>query len=138
MKTTKMTCWLAGLLLTCLAHAAELPSAPEVLKETGVSGGLAVVVGTTDGKLEADLTRGGADKAAWVQVQAVAEFIGGVDKDGKPRTWNSPRIADQEPAAAGRMLVHGPACNGVSRDRLVAPPNTMHWLARFALREWFE
>jgi len=41
------------------ARAAELPPAAQVLKETGVSAGLAVVVGTTDGKLEASLTNGG-------------------------------------------------------------------------------
>jgi hypothetical protein len=41
------------------ARAAELPAAAEVLKETGVSAGLAVVVGTTDGALEADLANGG-------------------------------------------------------------------------------
>ena len=41
------------------ANAAELPKAAEVLKETGVSAGLAVVVGTTDGALEADLTNNG-------------------------------------------------------------------------------
>ena len=41
------------------AQAAELPSAAHVLKETGVSAGLAVVVGTTDGSLEAELTNGG-------------------------------------------------------------------------------
>gem|GEM_PF-1573908 len=96
-----------GLLFIGQARAGEWPAAAQVLKETGVSAGLAVVVGTTDGKLEADLTRGGADKAAWVREQTVAEFIGGLDRDGKPRTWNYQRIADQEPAAAGRMLVHG-------------------------------
>lgn len=57
MKPPKTACWLTALLLTSLAHAAELPSAAEVLEETGVSAGLAVVVGTTDGKLEADLAR---------------------------------------------------------------------------------
>ena len=100
-----------GLALT--AGAAELPPATQVLKESGVSAGLAVVVGTTDGKLEADLTRGGADKAAWVRMQTVAEILR-LEKDGKPfmingkpYTSNFQRIADQEPADAGRMLVHG-------------------------------
>jgi hypothetical protein len=41
------------------ANAADLPPAAQVLKETGVPAGLAVVVGTTDGRLEADLTDGG-------------------------------------------------------------------------------
>jgi len=50
---------LVALGLALRAHAAELPSSSEVLKETGVSAGLAVVVGTTDGKLEADLAANG-------------------------------------------------------------------------------
>jgi hypothetical protein len=41
------------------ARAAEWPAAAQVLQETGVSAGLAAVVGTTDGALEADLTNGG-------------------------------------------------------------------------------
>ena len=44
---------------TCSLGAAGFPSAVDVLKETGVSAGLAVVVGTTDGALEAELTNDG-------------------------------------------------------------------------------
>jgi outer membrane protein assembly factor BamB len=41
------------------ARAADWPAAAQVLDQTGVSAGLAVVVGATDGKLEAELTNGG-------------------------------------------------------------------------------
>ncbi len=47
------------LVLVGQARAADWPAAAQVLKETGVSAGLAVVVGTSDGALEADLTNGG-------------------------------------------------------------------------------
>jgi hypothetical protein len=40
-------------------QAAEMPAATQVLKETGIGAGLAVVVGTTDGALEAELTNDG-------------------------------------------------------------------------------
>jgi outer membrane protein assembly factor BamB len=41
------------------ATAADRPEAKRVLEEAGVRAGLAVVVGTTDGALEAELTNGG-------------------------------------------------------------------------------
>ena len=50
---------IAAIGLPSLARAADAPTAAQILKETGVSAGLAVVVGTTDGVLEADLTNGG-------------------------------------------------------------------------------
>jgi outer membrane protein assembly factor BamB len=49
----------SALALVGQARAAEWPAAAQVLKEAGVSAGLAVVVGTTDGVLEADLTNDG-------------------------------------------------------------------------------
>jgi outer membrane protein assembly factor BamB len=52
--------WVLGLLMTAAqAWAVNAPTAQQVFKETGVSAGLAVVVGTTDGALEADLTNDG-------------------------------------------------------------------------------
>jgi len=48
---------LVTLSLALAAGAAELPPAAQVLKETGVSAGLAVIVGTTDGALESELAR---------------------------------------------------------------------------------
>jgi len=42
-----------GLLPASGAYASELPTATNVLRETGVSAGLAVVVGTADETLEA-------------------------------------------------------------------------------------
>jgi hypothetical protein len=46
-------------ILLLSAPAADLPSATQVLEESGVSAGLAVVVGTSDGELEAAPTNGG-------------------------------------------------------------------------------
>ena len=62
MRTRKTPICILGLALAVLAlaaqvRAAELPPAAQVLKESGVSGGLAVVAGTTDGALEAELAR---------------------------------------------------------------------------------
>lgn len=48
-----------GLALVGQVRAAELPHAAQVLNQTGVSAGLAVVVGTIDGRLETELTNGG-------------------------------------------------------------------------------
>jgi outer membrane protein assembly factor BamB len=53
---------LTVLALLCPALGADLPLAAQVLKETGVSAGLAVVVGTTDGTLEADLALAGGGR----------------------------------------------------------------------------
>jgi len=47
--------WLVGLLAAGSAQAAEMSPAAQVLKDAGVAGGLAVVVATTDGALEAEL-----------------------------------------------------------------------------------
>jgi outer membrane protein assembly factor BamB len=51
----------AILVAVCAAHApaAPAPTAEQVVKEIGVTAGLAVHVGTTDGALEADLTNNG-------------------------------------------------------------------------------
>jgi outer membrane protein assembly factor BamB len=46
-------------LLVSTAGASPAPPADEIIRRTGVSAGLAVVVGTTDGALEAELTNGG-------------------------------------------------------------------------------
>jgi outer membrane protein assembly factor BamB len=51
--------WLVGFLSAGGAQAAEFPPAGDLLHQTGVRAGLAVVVGTTDGALEADLTNDG-------------------------------------------------------------------------------
>jgi outer membrane protein assembly factor BamB len=61
---------LAGLLLAGPARGGELPTAAKVLKESDVSAGLAVVVGTTDGQLEADLA---ADRRLLVQGLALSD-----------------------------------------------------------------
>ena len=74
------------------ARAAELPSAAQVLKETGVDAGLAVVVGTTDGVLEAALTRG---QGQWVSFE-----------DTQVDRWHN-RYVDQPPVEGGRLLVQG-------------------------------
>jgi outer membrane protein assembly factor BamB len=51
--------WGIGLLLAWPARAGDQPAAEQVVQATGVSAGLAVVVGTTDGALEAGLTNQG-------------------------------------------------------------------------------
>ncbi len=52
MKTTALLGLALALLIGWPAHAAEMPRAARVLEHTGVSSGLAVVVGTTDAKME--------------------------------------------------------------------------------------
>jgi outer membrane protein assembly factor BamB len=60
MRTLTALPWVAALLLASKAMAGDdMPSAAQVLKQTGVPAGLAVVVGTTDGVLEAALTNDG-------------------------------------------------------------------------------
>jgi len=68
----------AGLALMNDARAAELPSAAQVLKETGVSAGLAVHIGTTDGAWEVELTNGGN-----LVVQGLARSDEALDKARK-------------------------------------------------------
>ena len=58
---TRATAWLTGVLAGGLAAAGragagDWPAAEQVIRAAGVPAGLAVVVGTTDGKLEAGLT----------------------------------------------------------------------------------
>jgi HEAT repeat protein len=90
-KTTSVAV-LVTLGLTLGARAAELPPAAQVLKATGVDAGLAVVVGSTDGALEAALTRG---QGQWVSFH-----------DTQVDPWHK-RYADQPPAEGGRLLVQG-------------------------------
>jgi outer membrane protein assembly factor BamB len=59
MKTMRWILFACSLFIAGPRAHAELPQAAQVLKETGVSAGLAVVVGTTDGALEAELTNEG-------------------------------------------------------------------------------
>ena len=54
MKTTDLLVVTLALLVGWPARAANMPVAEELLQEAGVSAGLAVVVGTTDGALEVE------------------------------------------------------------------------------------
>ena len=76
----------AGLLPVCVLQAAE-PTADDILRQTGISAGLAVVVGTTDGTLEADLTNGGKMLVQGLALSDEAAATSKVDKKDYPMAF---------------------------------------------------
>jgi outer membrane protein assembly factor BamB len=128
--------WLAGLLATSHAWAEEMPAAGQVLEETGVSAGLAVVVGTTDGALEVELAAAGR-----LVVQGLAFDEASLAK-GRQSLLAADSLASVVAAEPGASLPYPdrianllvcdadrPADNAPSRDellRVVAPGGALY------------
>jgi hypothetical protein len=93
--------WIAVAALGDLLSAAS-PTAQAVIEASGVEAGLAVVVGTTDGALEAELTAG-SGQSVFIGVEAM--------------TYGRSRLVDGDPAAGGRLLVQGLALSDEAAAR---------------------